>query len=767
MIGNTTAFGNGQPNGSPNGTAARPTPVPVPQPPATYAGPSNNGRTTERQDRPIRGLRRFFPWLAGADPEILKDSKEQLFFSLLGASLLIPFTLSTIGIAVLLHTMTGTTDRVQPWFVVAGVIWGVLVVIVDRLLLKPRYNARDLRHPEQSSVFDWAPKVVIAILRVGLAIALALVVSRPLVALMFSEEVERAVELEATTNFQSDRDKAIAEIEQRRDDSIARLEPSADSRSEQTETEIARLQNEINAASTAYANQVDLCAQEQVNGNGNDRGGGFGPVATQLCAQVPGLKATLDQTKQTNEPILAGLRSELDQVNAPIQQVVDEANQAIAALPTAPEPVELGLWDRIDRAQEEVDAGWLYGLEALLVLLDSLPVLAKVLWGQRAHDRIQARQASESYTQHLIESEQYVRLLSGTQSVELDFGDGEVSPHQAGSNQVGQPSEPNKSDIDLRGDSRSVGIPNSAELLTVAGRLIRITGQFENRGGFGWIRSGQLERRAAGDVAADHGVAVKVPLGGAFAGQMLSNEIKVLNQFAGSLTLTASPLLTTAPDDLNHPVLVTEFFPRTSLDQWLLKGTNVPAVPIPAWLLLGWLANIVDALAELWTVNLVHGDGKPTNLLVVGPAEGEDVDFIYPYLPKAPGSLVLCDFGSAGQEGQPVKTYVDYFTPPEYYNGAGLSRLGDVYSFLGATGHWLAHLSHPGGEQNHAVPDEINQLLATWLSGNPRSRVLGTQERTSADDLARLLREQIDLVHDSLKGQGIDGQLLHAQTVAV
>ncbi len=359
---------------------------------------------------------RFFPWLAGASADVLAEvPSERGWYSKMGAALLVPFVLGTAGVTVILHVVT-QAQSFNSWFLLLGVIWGALVVVVDRLIISPRYNAVDLRNPAPESKYGWISTLALGTLRVVLAVGIAFTVSEPLVALMFSSEAIDQAESEAQAEFESFTESETARINDSLDAKLALVQPQVDARRADIDQQIQTLRNEVESANSQYLAQVALCQQEQVDGNGDERGGGFGPVATRLCDPVPVLKESWELIRAENSPLVASLIADLDVITQPISDATTEAEVALASLPSGPEPVALGLWDRIERANSIVDPVWRWSLALVLVLLDSVAVLVKMLGGRRAHDGLLATKSSLALTEANDQAQRRVALLIGAES---------------------------------------------------------------------------------------------------------------------------------------------------------------------------------------------------------------------------------------------------------------------------------------------------------------------------------------------------------------
>jgi tRNA A-37 threonylcarbamoyl transferase component Bud32 len=122
--------------------------------------------------------------------------------------------------------------------------------------------------------------------------------------------------------------------------------------------------------------------------------------------------------------------------------------------------------------------------------------------------------------------------------------------------------------------------------------------------------------------------------------------------------------------------------------EWIAGGTlrqRLREHPggLPAAELRATARSLLDALAHVHAAGIVHGDLKPSNLLL-----------------RAPGQVVLADFGAAELTGGPLRSHANpgaagtplYFAP-EQFQGAPSSPAADLYA-VGAI-LWEAATGHP------------------------------------------------------------------------
>ena len=173
-----------------------------------------------------------------------------------------------------------------------------------------------------------------------------------------------------------------------------------------------------------------------------------------------------------------------------------------------------------------------------------------------------------------------------------------------------------------------------------------------------------------------------------------------------------------------EPFLAMELLPGPSLQQRLLKG------PLHYHEVIRFALQIADALQAADASGLVHGDIKPSNLLMSGP-----------------GEIKLSDFGLARRSGSSSRDGAVSGTPhyiaPELVDGKPPDRRADMYA-LGVTLFELAFGRRPfalQGDTLHErlrshqtapiefpekwpaeIPESFRELLSRLLAKNPADR---------------------------------------------
>jgi hypothetical protein len=130
-------------------------------------------------------MRRTMIWLSGADPEILRDcthlrNSERIRFAAQGALTLVPAMLGSVAMAYAISTVA----RQPLVYVGCGLLWGVVVLLVDRYLVATIHK---------STVPGRGLRAVPLLARLGFAILIGIAVAHPLVLLWFDGSISQRI----------------------------------------------------------------------------------------------------------------------------------------------------------------------------------------------------------------------------------------------------------------------------------------------------------------------------------------------------------------------------------------------------------------------------------------------------------------------------------------------------------------------------------------------------------------------------------------------
>ncbi|MFB9238109.1 DUF4407 domain-containing protein [Plantactinospora siamensis] len=149
-------------------------------------------------------MRRAFIWLSGADPTILKDctslsNTEKIRFAGLGSLILVPAVLGTFSMAYAVSTLT----RHAALYVLAGICWGVIVLLIDRYLISTLHK---------STVPGAGGRTVPVVARLVFAVLVGIAVAHPLVLLWFDDSLVQTIDENRRSKVEERRAKADADV---------------------------------------------------------------------------------------------------------------------------------------------------------------------------------------------------------------------------------------------------------------------------------------------------------------------------------------------------------------------------------------------------------------------------------------------------------------------------------------------------------------------------------------------------------------------------
>lgn len=171
-------------------------------------------------------MRRFALWLSGADPVILKDcgplaNTERIRFAGLGALILVPAVLGGFAMSYAISTLT----RNPVIYVLAGLVWGLIVLAIDRYLVSTLTKSA---LPGQRRFVPVLARLVFAVL-VGIAVA------HPMVLLWFNDSISQTIA--------ENRRDAVQDRQVQADRDVAAVPPAASSAESLTEQRNRRVAN--------------------------------------------------------------------------------------------------------------------------------------------------------------------------------------------------------------------------------------------------------------------------------------------------------------------------------------------------------------------------------------------------------------------------------------------------------------------------------------------------------------------------------------------
>jgi eukaryotic-like serine/threonine-protein kinase len=274
-------------------------------------------------------------------------------------------------------------------------------------------------------------------------------------------------------------------------------------------------------------------------------------------------------------------------------------------------------------------------------------------------------------------------------------------------------------------------------------------------GGFGEVYE-------AWDARLHRGVAIKTLRHGGSAGTDLVREARL----AASLRHPAFVRVHAVEDDGTGQFIVMELVHGRTLKQILQEGTA------PVSTALGWVSQIAEAMRDAHASGLVHGDIKPSNLMVDDDGRVRILDFGLALRHDALATETV-SLGTTASTGQTDPQGTIAYMAPERLQGATPDPRADVYA-LGvilyelvcgtrpfATLHGLAlaaalvQTSSDGWDYPDSLDTPLIALIRAMTARQPEQRI------GSMDEIVRRLAELTGDVASQTKGRATPAMRRH------
>ncbi|HUY25533.1 MAG TPA: DUF4407 domain-containing protein [Candidatus Saccharimonadales bacterium] len=619
--------------------------------------------------------------------------------------------------------------------------------------------------------------VVKGLVRVGYALCSALVCGTILVSAIFSQWA--VTRLADAFDANKSRQLAVAQVQLRADTDAATRAIAG--QVDPLQAAISQLQGQDAAALAQVTADEQACRDEIAIGDpAEGRGAGFGQVATALCSRVAADQGTDQTVDAQNNPVITSDEKTVEALQGQVTQVRASGRVQIDKIQAEVPPSEasLGFWPITEEVFKTVPAWWLAGLEGLFFFLDLAPLLVVAAWGQTDIQKL-LEHGSSVFEQELNEESERARedrkarrkarraVAEHDTAVVPDTTPQALPPvvrldaARAASGSVEMPRPEDSEVMSLAADTVTKIWP-AAPIIEVAKRELHL-GRPLGRGGYFEVYHASFVN-ISGDEAARHplGVAAKMVrpefAGHSLARQLLNREIRFYAELP-HLDCIPRVVLWDPPSESGDGCLVLEYFPLGTLAQW---GTWAPG-DLTARIVLAGLLNLVDAEAELWRRHRSHGDTKPHNVGICGRPGDRLFEFAWPYITRAPGSLVLFDFNGVGQLGQPPNVRSGAYTPPELRGDAPAPGVLSVESDVCAIALTIWTMATGGlrppidsysdavslpqvRDVNPMCPEALSSLLNTFMDADLNRRLAMSSPLPSWDVEAKVSRIR-HLVH--------------------
>jgi len=377
---------------------------------------------TYRPARPAHGPGRWFRTCAGIREDVMDwVPSERIKYAGLGIIVLNTGCLAAFAMFTALGAILSAPAIA---LVPIALAWGWLIFSADRWLIASTHGKHGM-----DRVLVFIPRLVVAIL-------IAFTIAEPLTLRIFQNSLDTQVRTSRTTQldtYQSALQTCNPVSGQPNNSSactgyhltVGDSPYSADQRLRSAQQQVARLTPIVNSANAAYQHAVTLAEDECAGTSGPGLSGqaGAGPLCQNDRASASSLQGSLNAKQAqltTAQDAVATLLPQVASAQyAYTAQLHTTITKAVAA--KASDLGQIGLideWTALEQLSSQSSfvffGHWL--LVLVLLALDCLPVLAKLMGGSSAYDRILADQIASDERVHAID----LRLREDTVNVDKE-----------------------------------------------------------------------------------------------------------------------------------------------------------------------------------------------------------------------------------------------------------------------------------------------------------------------------------------------------------
>jgi hypothetical protein len=293
-------------------------------------------------------LQSFFILCSGADASILKTCSEgeQNKYAGIGATVFFTAIMAFIASSYALYTVFDTLFTA----IFFGFIWGLLIFNLDRYIV----STIKKRDSFSSEFIQATPRIILAVI-------IAIVISKPLEMKIFEKEINQVLLEEKNTMTLANKDQLALqytpEIE-KLNQNIVNLKD-----------EITNQETETNALYDIYINEAEGTAGTLLLGKG--------PVYAEKREKHDAALAELQQLKETNAAKIAGIETQISNLNTEYAAVVKNSQPIIDGFD--------GLMARINALEK---LPWLpsFFIFLLFLAIETSPIIAKLLAPKGEYD---------------------------------------------------------------------------------------------------------------------------------------------------------------------------------------------------------------------------------------------------------------------------------------------------------------------------------------------------------------------------------------------
>ncbi len=299
----------------------------------------------------MSSLKKFLLFCSGVDMTILEKcpSDENKYVGI-GTTVLFTGVLAFFSAGYALFTVFDS----YIFAVIFGFVWGLMIFNLDRYIVS-----------SMKSYGSFWRDLMVAFPRLAMAILLALVISKPLELKIFEKEIDAELIVMEQEVFKTQEDKIKL-----------RYQPQIDNHNAQ----VQQLKTEIEIKTTAR-DELSLAAIQEADGTGGSMKKNLGPIYRAKKKEADLAQSELDQTLQTNLPLIAEHQTTIGSLEQTIQNEINALERSnyggIAAR-----------MDALDRLAQGSMAIYLANIFIILLFIsiETAPIFVKLISYRSPYD---------------------------------------------------------------------------------------------------------------------------------------------------------------------------------------------------------------------------------------------------------------------------------------------------------------------------------------------------------------------------------------------
>lgn len=330
----------------------------------------------------MTSIRDFFLFCSGADQSTLEQCPTDTHkYAGIGATVFFTGVLAFFSASYALYTVFDSVLAA----LVFGTVWGLMIFNLDRYIVM-----------SMKSRGKWWRDLFIALPRVGLAVLLALVISKPLELKIFEKEINGELVQMEQELFKKQEDRVKERFSAEMTD---------------IQTRIQTLKTEI-ADKTARRDTLALEAMREADGTGGSGKKNLGPIYRAKKLEADQASADLLVTIGAQQPRIDSLETQFRRLEA-------QQTQSITTLQRGASDGMAARMEALSRLSRESSAIWLASLfiTLLFMAIETAPILVKLISTRSPYDYVLHQREFVYEMNHL----EYTTTLANTVKNKLKY----------------------------------------------------------------------------------------------------------------------------------------------------------------------------------------------------------------------------------------------------------------------------------------------------------------------------------------------------------